>query len=158
MPSIFTAFKQYPYGLLISFLKTLGISFLAIATTTITKYYFLAALFCLYSNFPTSKVFKTYDSMHDQFHHVNNTFKPQKIVFANCEKVQHRNVNTALIIKRQLNLCTKTIATWRISIEMCYRNVDFHLSLPKLSTRFDIFLSTIKAEFSLFAYLGESIT
>ena len=44
------------------------------------------------------------------------------------------------------------------SIEMYYRNVDFHLSLPELSARFDSLLSTIKAEFSLFAYLGESIT
>ena len=41
---------------------------------------------------------------------------------------------------------------------MRYRDVDFYLSLPELSTRFDILLSTIKPEFSLLAHLGESIT
>ena len=63
-----------------------------------------------------------------------------------------------LIIKRPLNLRTKTIAIWRISIEMRYWDVDFYLRLPQLTARFDALLSTTKAEFRLFTYLCEGIT
>ena len=62
------------------------------------------------------KVLETFDSMCDQFHHVDNRFKEQETatVFANCEKVQPWKVNTALIFKMPVNLCTKTLATGRI--------------------------------------------
>ena len=110
----------------------MGILFLAITITTVTKYYFLAALFSVFE-LSRIKVFETFNSMYDQYHHVNNRFKDQKIVFANCEKVQPRNVNTFLIIKRLLNVRKKTTASWRISIEIHYWDVDFYSTKCKIS-------------------------
>ena len=71
-------------------------------------------------------------------------------MLANCEKVQPQNVNTALIIKRLLNLHTKTLATWNICRAMHYLGANFHLGLSELSTRSDVLLSTTKVDNSLF--------
>ena len=134
--------SQHPSGLLSSFLKTLGRPFLAITTTTITKYYFLAVLFFLYSNFPESEFLKHSIQCMTDFTMSTIGSKCRKNVFTNCEKVQPRNVSTVLIIKRPLNLQIKTTETIRISRKMDYWDAGFYFGLPEQSARIDILVST----------------
>ena len=53
------------------------------------------------NNFAVLKCFKNSNRC-IRFHYVNNRFKDQEIVFANCEEVQPRNVNkTCIYVKKQ---------------------------------------------------------